>query len=241
MLRNIHELLLAHGPRPPYRQVEEQIHQGIKRFKGWKDAGKELLVNLLVGRSVRFVVLCSSPHLLQGMNAHAAAQIYARNGDEALVDEVMWDLNHPTNSTEQYAAVMCQMMGLDSAWFEAIRATTEDTITFMLQVCGVTLVSLCGSPCGAPPPPPFMPTCLPVSLLPPSQPELTSPSPDPPCPHRPLCMASCLGSQAALQRMLVRLPLWMRPSAGLTDMQACRLSDALWKLSGFKGGCTPRW
>jgi hypothetical protein len=51
-----------------------------------------------------------------------------------LVDEVMWDLNHPTNTTEQYAAVVCQMLGLDNAWFDTIKATTEDTISYMLQV-----------------------------------------------------------------------------------------------------------
>jgi hypothetical protein len=56
------------------------------------------------------------------------AQVFVRHEGKVFRDEVLWDVNNPTNNTDNYAAVCCQELGLPVGWYDAITAYLQERI-----------------------------------------------------------------------------------------------------------------
>ncbi|GAX73523.1 hypothetical protein CEUSTIGMA_g975.t1 [Chlamydomonas eustigma] len=93
-------------PAEKEKEVEGQILYALQPFLKWKDLGGRRLVLM---------------------------KIYARNGSEVLVDEVVWNLNDPLSTSYAYAAQMCESLKLSFPWFEAVNEYVQRRLDEYIQ------------------------------------------------------------------------------------------------------------
>ena len=55
-------------------------------------------------------------------------QIFVRHEGKVVRDEVLWDVNNPTNQCDNYAAACCKDLGLTVGWYEVITAYLQERI-----------------------------------------------------------------------------------------------------------------
>jgi hypothetical protein len=57
-----------------------------------------------------------------------------RQGDQVFRDEVLWDVGNPVNGADAYAVRVCDDLGLNADWFDAIRAHVQQQLDDVKQV-----------------------------------------------------------------------------------------------------------
>ena len=64
-------------------------------------------------------------------------QIGAQKDNQLLRDTVVWDVLQPYNSAQQYAAVVCECLGLRFDWYKIIVAAVDSLLADIWEVCSV--------------------------------------------------------------------------------------------------------
>lgn len=57
-----------------------------------------------------------------------------RRGEHLLRDTVVWDVAQPFNTAEEYAADVCEALGLRHGWYAQISAAVQQLLADVWQV-----------------------------------------------------------------------------------------------------------